>query len=131
MFFFGKISYGQIKIPDLAQRTLDGKLETSDFEDQKKYMVNIDTLCWGEIPLSGEFTYFTNKKDMIIKITNSFEILKTKEITHFAELENNLFYSSKIHWFMILNEYRIDWWFSNSNPNKLDAITLVKTKNGI
>jgi hypothetical protein len=50
-----------------------------------------------------------------------------KKITHFAEINDNPYIlPRKKQWVMLLDNYRIDWWFSISDSNKLETITLVK-----
>jgi len=115
------------QIPDLALRTLNGELKSSDFEDQKTYMVNIDTLKWDKELLSGDIVFYDKKIDMIKKIRNSIKFLKGKEVNYFADLQDNMtYYPRKQHWYMLIDEYRIDWWFSVNDPTKLETITLVK-----
>lgn len=118
-------SYSQI--PDLALRTLNGKLKPSDFEDQQTYMVNVDTLKWDKELLSGDIVFYDKKVEMIKKIENSVKFLKKKDVSYFANLQDNMFYyPRKQHWYMLIDDYRIDWWFSANDPNKLETITLVK-----
>lgn len=118
-------SYSQI--PDLALRTLNGKLKPSDFEDQQTYMVNVDTLKWDKELLSGDIVFYDKKVEMIKKIENSVKFLKKKDVSYFANLQDNMiYYPRKQHWYMLIDDYRIDWWFSANDPNKLETITLVK-----
>ena len=115
------------QIPDLALRTLNGNLKSSDFEDQKTYMVNIDTFKLNKEILSDDIVFYDKKSDMINKIKNSIKFLKGKEVSYFGDLQDNVIYfPRKQHWFMLINDYRIDWWFSMNGSTKLETITLGK-----
>jgi hypothetical protein len=122
---FTNILFSQV--PSLVQKTLDGRLNPSDFENQKVYMVNVDTLKWSKELISGDFTYYSDKNQMVDRLNNLFEKMNGKKITHFAEINDNPYIlPRKKQWVMLLDNYRIDWWFSVSDSNKLETITLVK-----
>ena len=119
------VSFAQI--PELAKRTINGKSVTSDFQNQQTYMVNVDTLNWSKETVSGNFTYYQKKEEMVDRINSIFLKLKLKNITHFAEIKDNPFMQPrKLQWVMFADGYRIDWWFSNYDTTKLETITLVK-----
>ena len=115
-------------IPNLASRTLKGKLKNKDFQDQDRYMVNIDTFKWAEELISGDITFYQTKRAMRKKLKYALAFLKDKKIDYFKELTDNIiYYPRKRHWFMVFGDYRIDWWFSKNDSSKLECITLVKT----
>lgn len=115
------------QIPELAKRTLQGLSTTEDFSNQKTYIVNVDTLKWAQETVSGNITYYQEKEKMVQKLNSIFGGLDLGEMTHFEELNDNPYISPrKLHWVMITKKYRIDWWFSPTNENKLETITLVK-----
>jgi len=115
------------QVPDLAKKTLTGQLTIFDFENQKTYMVNIDTLQWSKEVLSGDLTYYSNKDEMVNKLNLVFQKMTDKKITHFAEInESPYILPRKKQWVMLIDNYRIDWWFSINDSTKLETITLVK-----
>ena len=115
------------QIPDLARRTLKGQLNPNDFDDQLSYLVNVDTLNISNAVLSGDIVYYNTKSEMITKLSNTLKGFDKKEITYFTELkDNSVYYPSKLHWYMLIDKYRIDWWFSEKDSSKLKSITLVK-----
>ena len=115
------------QVPDLALKTLSGQLTVTDFENQKTYMVNIDTLKWSKEVLSGDLTYYSNKDEMVNKLNTVFQKMTGKKITHFAEInESPYILPRKKQWVMLIDNYRIDWWFSINDLTKLETITLVK-----
>lgn len=123
--FFYLTTHSQI--PDLALRTLKGELRPSDFEDQKYYMVNIDTIQTKTSFLSDDIVFYNTKFEMIEKIDKSLNFLKNKNVDYFIDLQDNsIYYPRKQHWYMLVGDYRIDWWFSAKDPTKLETITLIK-----
>jgi hypothetical protein len=115
------------QVPDLAKKTLTGQLTIFDFENQKTYMVNIDTLQWSKEVLSGDLTYYSNKDEMVKRLNLVFQKMDSKKITHFAEINESPFIlPRKKQWVMLIDNYRIDWWFSINDSTKLETITLVK-----
>jgi len=115
------------QVPDLAKKTLSGQLNVTDFETQKTYMVNIDTLQWSKEVLSGDLTYYSNKDEMVNRLNIVFQKMTGKKITHFAEInESPYILPRKKQWVMLIDNYRIDWWFSVNDSTKLETITLVK-----
>jgi hypothetical protein len=115
------------QVPQLVQKTLSGQLSDSDFENQKTYMVNIDTLQWSKEVISGDFTYYSNKDQMVKRLNLVFQKMDSKKITHFAEINESPFIlPRKKQWVMLIDNYRIDWWFSTNDLTKLETITLVK-----
>lgn len=131
MFFLGlsilfsNLIYSQI--PNLVSRTLEMKLNENDFETKNKYMVNVDTVDIYRETISGEITWFSNKTEMINKINQVIKVVKDKNIGRFVELKNTpSYFSRRLHWYMEIEDYRIDWWFANSDIAKLETITLVK-----
>lgn len=121
----------QAQIPDLVRRTLEGKLNEDDFETRSKYMVNIDTLNWSKETISGDITWYDNKTDMIRKLEDISLIIKGKTIGSLVEFKDNpKYYYNKLHWYMVIENYRIDWFFSNTEQPKLRTITLIKKETG-
>ena len=119
------------QIPDLAKRTLEGNLNENDFETRSKYMVNVDTLNWGKETISGEITWYSNKTDMLKKLQDISLVVKDKTIGSFIEIKDySKYYYNKLHWYMVIDDYRIDWFFSNSEEPKLRSITLIKKETG-
>jgi hypothetical protein len=90
-------------------------------------MVNIDTLQWSKEVISGDFTYYSNKDQMVKRLNLVFQKMDSKKITHFAEINESPFIlPRKKQWVMLIDNYRIDWWFSTNDLTKLETITLVK-----
>lgn len=127
LFFISVSTIVNAQLPTLVQNTLNGKLVPSDFENQKSYMVNVDTIKWSKEILSGEFTYYDSKENLLKKLNTLFINLDQNKITHFAEIVGSPFIAPrKKQWVMFIDIYRIDWWFSINDVNKLETITLVK-----
>lgn len=127
LFFISVSTIVNAQLPTLVQNTLNGKLVPSDFENQKSYMVNVDTIKWAKEILSGEFTYYDSKENLLKKLNTLFTNLDQNKITHFAEIVGSPFIAPrKKQWVMFIDIYRIDWWFSINDANKLETITLVK-----
>lgn len=119
------------QIPDLAKRTLEGNLNENDFETRSKYMVNVDTLNWGKETISGEITWYSNKTDMLKQLQDISLVVKDKTIGSFIQIKDySKYYYNKLHWYMVIDDYRIDWFFSNSEEPKLRSITLIKKETG-
>jgi len=114
-------------IPKIAQRTLEGKLKASDFENQVKYMVNVDTLKWSQELVSGDITYFSQKKKFVNRLNSLFSYFNKYKMSKFIELNDSpIFFPRKSHWVMDIDKYRIEWWFSKQNPTLLETITVIK-----
>lgn len=119
------ISFAQI--PELAKRTLQGHSTVDDFSNQKTYMVNVDTLKWAQETVSGDIVYYQEKDKMVERLNSIFSVLKLDDVIHFGELKDNPYIlPRKQHWVLITNKYRVDWWFSPNETEKLETITLVK-----
>lgn len=114
-------------IPDLAKRTLTGKLTPEDFEKSSKYMVNVDTTRWGQETLSGDIVYYNDVKDIVNRLNHVFTKFKNSKEDGFVVITNNpIIQPRKQHWVMVYGKYRIEWWFSTSGTDKLETITLSK-----
>lgn len=125
LLLVGNLCFAQL--PELAKRTLQGLSTPEDFATQKTYMVNVDTLKWSKETISGNISYYQDKEKMVQQLNSIFSGLKLDEITHFGEINDNVYISPrKQHWVLITKKYRIDWWFSSTDENKLETITLVK-----
>jgi uncharacterized protein YacL (UPF0231 family) len=116
-------------LPDLAQRTLLRNLRDDDIATQNTYMVNVDTSNWkGDEIITGDITYFDSKSKMITKINSFLDVVAKKRIDYFINLKDNILYRPrKQHWYMLIGVYRLDWWFSANEPDKLETITIIKT----
>lgn len=90
-------------------------------------MVNVDTLKWAQETVSGDIVYYQEKDKMVERLNSIFSVLKLDDVIHFGELKDNPYIlPRKQHWVLITNKYRVDWWFSPNETEKLETITLVK-----
>jgi hypothetical protein len=114
-------------IPKIAQRTLNGKLKTSDFENQVKYMVNVDTLKWSQELVSGDITYFSQKKKFVNRLNSLYTYFNKYKVSKFVEINDSpIYFPRKSHWIMDIDKYRIEWWFSKQSSTLLETITVIK-----
>ena len=128
LLFVLNTTFAQItELPELAKRTLKGLCTAKDFSDQKTYMVNVDTLKRSNETVSGDIVYYQEKEKMVERLNSIFKVLKSDDVVHFGESKNNPYIlPRKQHWVLMTNKYRIDWWFSTTDFEKLETITLVK-----
>lgn len=91
-------------------------------------MVNVDTSNWKGDLITGDITYYDSKSKMIAKINSFLDVVDKKRIDYFINLKDNILYRPrKQHWYMLVGVYRLDWWFSANEPDKLETITIIKT----
>jgi hypothetical protein len=67
------------------------------------------------------------EQQAIEKINSSLLFLRDKPIDRFVEMDQELpYYPIKRHWYVYIGEFKIDWWFSKNDPNKIEIVGLFR-----